>query len=85
MSEAAVSLFGIDILDCEDVDLTEESIQYNNVTFYIESLKQYEGCTIEVKSDWTMIIWGEEGTVIHQFSLIENDEFRQTLYDKYPR
>ncbi|MET1168405.1 hypothetical protein ABWV16_25515, partial [Bacillus velezensis] len=82
---AADSLFGIDILDCEDVDLTEESIQYNNVTFYIESLKKYEGYTVEVKSDWTMIIWGEEGSIIDEFSLIDNVEFRHALYDKHPR
>ncbi|MDY8021206.1 hypothetical protein [Paenibacillus polymyxa] len=77
-------LFGIEILTCEDIDIAEESIQYNGVAFLINSLSHYNGMTIEVMHDWTIRVWDNEGVILEKFYLIENDEFREKLYGKYP-
>ncbi|MFS0855192.1 hypothetical protein [Paenibacillus taichungensis] len=81
---AILEIFGIDILECEYTDASEESLQYENVTFFICSLSKYDGMIVEVLHDWTFKIWDEKGNVIDSFYLIENDEFKEKLYYKYP-
>ncbi|GMX64501.1 hypothetical protein Elgi_37700 [Paenibacillus elgii] len=81
---AALSLFELDVLDCESVDICEESVQYNEAVFFIKSLQKYNGKCIEVKHNWKFVIWSDEGQIIDEFFLIENDEFRQKLYERYP-
>ncbi|WP_225229433.1 hypothetical protein [Paenibacillus gallinarum] len=77
-------IFGIEILNCEDIDVSDASIQYNGVTFLIDSLSKYDGMTIEVFHDWTFKIWDDKGNILETFFLIENDEFREKLYGMYP-
>lgn len=81
---AILEIFGIDILECEYTDASEESLQYEDVTFFIESLSIYNGKIIEVLHDWKIKVWDEQGNVIDIFYLIENGEFREKLYRKYP-
>ncbi|PYY28309.1 hypothetical protein [Paenibacillus illinoisensis] len=81
---AMLELFGIEILECEYTDASEESFQYDSVTFHLKSLSKYNGMTIEVLHDWMFKVWDAEGKVIDKFYLIENDEFRKMLYQKYP-
>ncbi|ADO59762.1 hypothetical protein [Paenibacillus polymyxa] len=81
---AILEIFGIEILDCEYTDACEESLQYEDVTFYLKSLSKYDGMIIEVLHDWTFKIWDEKDNVIDSFYLIENNEFREALYKKFP-
>jgi hypothetical protein len=82
--KAALKLFEIDILDCDFIDIAEESVQYNEAVFFIDSLQKYNGKCIEVLHDWKFRIWDDKSNVESEFFLIENDEFRQKLYAKYP-
>lgn len=82
--ETALELFGIDILNCDSIDIQDDSIQYNDVRFCIESLKKYNGSYIQVFYNGKFNVWNEEGEVIDQFYLIENDEFKKMLFKKYP-
>lgn len=77
-------IFDIKVLESDWVDITEESIQYNEVSFSIESLKRYDGKSVEVLHDWKIRIWDDVGNVIEEFFLIENEEFKRMLYGKYP-
>lgn len=77
-------IFGIEVLDSEDIDVSEESIQYNGVTFLIDSLSKYDGLSVEVLEDWTFKIYSDNGEILESFYLIENDEFRAKLYGMYP-
>lgn len=79
-----VGLFGIDVLNCTSFDFLDGSMQYNDVNFLIDSLKKYDGTYVQVCTDWKIIVWNEEGKVIDQFFLIENDEFKNLLLKKYP-
>jgi hypothetical protein len=84
MEKPILNLFDIDVLDCDFVDITDESVQYNEVAFLLLSLKKYDGKCVEVKHDWEFLIWNDAGEVVDKFLLIENDEFRQKLYERYP-
>lgn len=84
MKDVFLKLFDIDVLDCESYDLMDESTQYNDVQFCIDSLKKYDGKCIEVKHDWKIVVWDDEGNVIDEFFLIENEEFRRKLYERHP-
>ncbi|MDR6779400.1 MULTISPECIES: hypothetical protein [Paenibacillus] len=79
-----MELFGIQVLESDWIDITEESIQYNEVSFLFKSLIKYDGMTVEILNDWRLKVWDDEGKVIDEFYLIENDEFRKVLYQKYP-
>ncbi|MCW3793977.1 hypothetical protein OM416_20490 [Paenibacillus sp. LS1] len=82
---ADVTLFDLDILDCKDVDYSEESVMYNAVTFHLESLKMFDGNSVEISEDWQIKIWSEDGQqILKQFFLIENQEFKRKLYQAYP-
>lgn len=82
---ADVTLFKLDILDFTDVDYSDESVMYNNVTFYLESLKMFDGNSVEIYEDWQIKIWSEDGQkVLEEFYLIENQEFKSKLYQAYP-
>lgn len=81
---ADLMLFGIEILNCEDIDITDESVQYNGVTFLFDSLSQYDGMTIEVAHDWKLKVWDYENNILAEFFIIDNYEFREKLYDIYP-
>ncbi|KQY90959.1 hypothetical protein ASD24_24495 [Paenibacillus sp. Root52] len=84
MNDADLMIFGIEVLNCEDYSVAEESIQYDNVTFLISSLSKYDGMAVEVLHDWTLRVWDIDNQVIDTFFLIENDEFREKLYGMYP-
>jgi hypothetical protein len=79
-----MELFGIQVLESDWIDITEESIQYNEANFLINSLAKYNGMTIEILNDWKLKVWDDKGQVTDEFYLIENDEFRKMLYQKYP-
>lgn len=79
-----LEFFGVELLGYDSVDHNDEGIQYNEVSFMIISLKKYDGLYIEVKHNWDLVVWGERGEVIDEFSIIDNDEFRQKLYEKHP-
>ncbi|MWV44928.1 hypothetical protein GRF59_15000 [Paenibacillus sp. HJL G12] len=77
-------LFGIHVLESDWIDVTEESTQYNEVKFKFDSLTKYYGTSVEILHDWKMKIWDDQGSIIDEFYLIENDEFREELYTKFP-
>ncbi|WP_336761511.1 hypothetical protein [Paenibacillus sp. USHLN196] len=79
-----MELFGIKVLESNWIDINEESIQYNEVEFLLESLAKYNDMTIEIQNDWKLKVWNGDNEVIDEFYLIENDEFREKLYRKYP-
>lgn len=82
---ADVTLFAIEVLDCTDVDYSDESVMYNHVTFHLETLKLYDGKSVEITDDWKIKIWSEDGQhILVEFFLIENQEFRSKLYQAYP-
>lgn len=82
---ADVTLFKLDILDCTNVDYTDESVMYNDVTFHLDSLKMFNGHSVEISEDWEIKIWSVDGQqILKQFFLIENQEFRSKLYQAYP-
>ncbi|GAA0840644.1 hypothetical protein GCM10008915_36630 [Bifidobacterium pullorum subsp. gallinarum] len=80
----SVCLFGVAVLDCEYIDVTEESFQYNDVKFLINALTKYDGKSVEIFHDWKLRVWDDQGEVICEFYLIEVEEFKEILYDKYP-
>lgn len=79
-----MEIFGIQILKSNWIDITEEGTQYNEVEFLLKSLTKYNDMTVEIQNDWKMKIWNGDNEVIDEFYLIENDEFRAKLYEKYP-
>lgn len=79
-----MELFGIQVLESDWIDITEEGTQYNEVEFLLQSLTKYNDMTVEIQNDWKLKIWNGDNEVIDEFYLIENDEFRKKLYQKYP-
>jgi hypothetical protein len=79
-----MSFCDVPVFDFDSVDGIDGHFQYNFVRFHLESLKAYNDYSVEVYEDWRMIIWGDEGKVVKEFFIMENDEFRTNLYNKYP-
>ncbi|WP_091019907.1 MULTISPECIES: hypothetical protein [Paenibacillus] len=79
-----MELFGIKVLKSNWIDINEEGTQYNEVEFLLKSLTKYNDMTIEIQNDWKFRVWNGDNEVIDEFYLIENNEFRNMLYRKYP-
>jgi hypothetical protein len=79
-----MSFCEIHIFEYDSVDGIDGHLQYNNVVFRLQSLDQYDGYCIEVYDDWKLVIWGDEGIIVKEFYIMENDEFRAKLYMMYP-
>jgi len=85
MEYETLSLFGIDVLKFCFLDVMENGTQYSEVTFNLKTLKQFDGRIVIIMDDWKVLIFDHEGERIEdEFYLIENDEFRELLYSKYP-
>ena len=75
------SLMNIEILKFTDMDISEESFQYNNVQFKLDTLSQYNGLSIEINSNWDITVWDVDKTTA-QFNIIEVEEFQLLLLNK---
>lgn len=81
MERFVESLLNIEIMDFTDMDIAEESVQYNDVRFKLKTLAKYDGMTIEVNTNWDITVWDEDEN-LETFNIIENEEFQQLLLNK---
>jgi hypothetical protein len=81
---STMSFCNVDVFDYDTVDGIDGHFQYNNAKFHLNSLKKFDGSCVEVYEDWLMTIWGDEGAIVEELFIMDNDEFRQKLYEKYP-
>lgn len=76
------SIFGINIVESGDGDLTDEGLQLFNVKFLLKSLEKYNGKAIEINFNWDITIYEDNGEIVDSFNIIENEEFKVLLKDK---
>lgn len=79
MKKFIENLFGIDIFSYEEAFVTEDNILYNYVEFKFNSLKKYNGMSIELYINWDIKIWTENGEEVVKFNIIEVPEFKDIL------
>lgn len=79
-----MSFCDVAVFDYDSVDGVDGHFQYNNAKFHLFELRQYEGCCVEVYEDWKVVIWGDEGETLKEFYIMENEEFKRKLFEKYP-
>ncbi|MGG1664485.1 hypothetical protein [Brevibacillus sp. NRS-1366] len=85
MEYETLSLFGIEVLEFCFLDVMENGTQYSEGTFTLKTLKKFDGRIVIIMNDWKVLIFDHEGeSVEEEFFLIENDEFRELLYSKFP-
>ena len=77
------SLFGINVVGSNDGDMSEEGIELFNATFSLGSLKKYNGKAILINFNWDITIYEDDGNIIDKFNIIENEEFRTLLKNKF--
>lgn len=77
------SLFGIDIVESEDGDISEEGIGLFNCNFLLNSLKKYNGKSIDINLNWDIIVYEDDGIILSKFNIIKNDEFKSLLKKHY--
>lgn len=76
------SLFGINIVESEDGDIPEEGIELFNPKFLLNSLKKYNGKAILINLNWDITVYEDDGNILCEFNIIENEEFKVLLRDK---
>lgn len=73
------SLFGIDIVESDDGDVSEEGISLFDCNFLLNSLKKFNGKSIDINFNWDITIYEDDGTILCNFNIIENEEFKLLL------
>lgn len=73
------TIFNIDIFSFEDGDCCEEGYNYFDVEWKLSSLKEYNGCSITLNQNQDIKVYNNRGTKVHEFNLIDNEEFRDLL------
>lgn len=76
------SLFGIDIVESNDGDIAEEGIELFEAKFLLDSLKKYNGKAILINLNWDITIYKDNGDILCEFNIIENEEFKILLKSK---
>lgn len=76
------SLFGINIVESEDGDILEEGIELFDSKFLLNSLKKYNGKAILINLNWDITVYEDDGNILCEFNIIENEEFKVLLRDK---
>lgn len=73
------SLFGINIVESDDGDISEEGIELFNSNFLLNSLKKYNGKAIVINQNWDITVYEDNGKILCVFNIIENEEFKTLL------
>lgn len=76
------SLFGIDIVKSDDGDISEEGIELFNSKFLLKSLQKYNGKAILINLNWDITVYEDDGNILYEFNIIDNEEFKSLLRDK---
>lgn len=76
------SLFEIDIVKSDDGDISEEGVELFNSKFLLTSLQKYNGKAILINLNWDITVYEDDGNVLCEFNIIENEEFKALLRDK---
>lgn len=76
------SLFGIELFSYDQVSMYEDGMQYTNVEFFFDSMKEFNGMCLEVSWDWNLAVWTNDGQKVKELSLIDIPEFREKLKAK---
>lgn len=76
------SLFGIDIVKSDDGDITEEGVELFNANFVLNTLKKYDGKAILINLNWDIIVYEDNGDILCEFNIIDNEEFKSLLRNK---
>lgn len=79
-----LSFCGVKVFDFDSADVVNVHWQYNNVIFHLEELKYYNGEIVEVYEDWKLVIWGDSGVKLRELYIMENDDFKSKLFERYP-
>lgn len=76
-------MFGIHILSFDDYDVCEAGmVQYNNVVFEFESMKQYDGSYVERSLEGNIVIWSATGEQLWEGKAVDIPEFREKLLEQ---
>lgn len=73
------SLFGINIVESEYGDISDEGIELFNSKFLLNSLKKYDGKAILINLNWDIAVYEDNGDILCKFNIIENEEFKTLL------
>lgn len=76
------SLFGINIVEGNDGDISGEGIEIYNVEFLLDSLAKYNGKSVLINQNWDITVYGDNGYIIEEFNIIEVEEFKTLLRNK---
>lgn len=77
------SLFGINIVESDDGDISEEGIELFNSNFLLNSLKKYNGKAIVINQNWDITVYEDNGKILCVFNIIENEEFKTLLKNQF--